>query len=152
MARKVASTYLLSTRKELIMAHFKNLLLITSATAALALTTFTGCESWRAHTTASNSDRSAGRVVDDKRITADIKADLRSEPTYKFSDVDVKTFDGVVQLSGFVSSDDQKQRAGQIAQGVQGVAQVQNNILLKPQATTPTGRDNRYAPTQPARH
>jgi osmotically-inducible protein OsmY len=122
------------------MANFKKLILITSATAALTITTFTGCETWRAHTTTASADRSAGRKVDDARITADIKSGLRTEPTYKFNDVDVKTFDGVVQLSGFVSSNDQKQRAGEIAQRMEGVTQVQNNILLKPQGTTPTGR------------
>jgi osmotically-inducible protein OsmY len=122
------------------MTNFKRLMLISGATAAVALTSLTGCSTWREHTTMATNDRSAGRVVDDKKITADIKAGLRSEPTYKFTDVDVKTFDGVVQLSGFVNSPDQKQRAAQIAQQMQGVTQVQNNILLKPQSPTPTGR------------
>ena len=140
------------------MTNFKKLMLITSATAALTVTTFTGCETWRAHTTSDRSDRSAGRMVDDEHITAGIKSGLRTEPTYKFNDVDVKTFNGVVQLSGFVNSNDQKTRAGEIAQRTEGVSQVQNNILLKPASTTPTGRvDGRVdvnvapAPAHPVR-
>jgi hypothetical protein len=123
-----------------IMTNLGKLILVTGASAALTLTTFTGCESYQAHTSASRGDRTEGRVVDDKRITSSIKTGLRTEPTYKFNDVDVKTFDGVVQLSGFVSSSDQKTRAGEIAQRTEGVTQVQNNILLKPQSATPTGR------------
>jgi len=112
---------------------------MTSATAVVALGTFTGCETWNRTTSTSTADRSAGRVADDKKITMDVKSNLKAEPTYKFTDVDVKTFAGVVQLSGFVNSEDQKQRAQQLAQQVAGVTQVQNNIALKPQANTPTG-------------
>jgi hyperosmotically inducible periplasmic protein len=122
------------------MKNFKRAILLTGATAVVALGTLTGCETWNRTTATASSDRSAGRVVDDKHITAQVKSNLKAEPTYKFSDVDVKTFDGIVQLSGFVNSEDQKQRAAQLAQQVAGVAQVQNNILLKPQANTPTGR------------
>jgi len=101
---------------------------------------FTGCQSWGDH---EKGERSEGRVLDDHRITADVQRQLQSEPVYKFNDVDVKTFNGVVQLSGFVNSDDQKQRAGELAQTVQGVAQVVNSITLKPQIpTAPTGRTN----------
>ena len=125
------------------MKNFKRAILVTSATAVVALGTFTGCETWNRTTSTSTADRSAGRVADDKKITADVKSNLKAEPTYKFTDVEVKTFDGMVQLSGFVNSEDQKQRAGQIAQQVGGVTQVQNNILLKQQPNTPTGRDTK---------
>lgn len=105
--------------------------------AALAVIGLTGCESMHR-----NSDRTAGREMDDKHITSRVQDALRNEPVYKFSDVDVKTFNGVVQLSGFVNTDDQKQRAGDLAQHVQGVAQVVNSIALKAQTSpTPTGRN-----------
>jgi hypothetical protein len=77
-------------------------------------------------------------VVDDKNIAKQVKAELESEPVFKFNNVDVKTYEGVVQLSGFVSSEEQKQRAGQLAQ-VPGVVRVINNITLKPEVM-PTGR------------
>jgi osmotically-inducible protein OsmY len=115
------------------MRSFKTCLLLGAA-AVLGLT---GCESYHNR---GSGDRSEGRMVDDHRITAQIKSDLNHEPVYKFNDVDVKTFNGVVQLSGFVNSEDQKRRAAEIAQSVPGVAQVQNAISLKREfAPSPTG-------------
>ena len=108
---------------------------------AAAIIGLTGCESY--HSRASG-DRTEGRMVDDHHISAQVRADLRDEPVYKFGDVDVKTFNGVVQLSGFVNTDEQKRRAGEIAQSVPGVAQVQNAIALKPENPSPTGRGQGY--------
>ncbi len=98
-------------------------------------------------------------MSDDNRITKNVKKELNDAPIYKFTDVDVKTFNGVVQLSGFVNTQDQKQNATEIAQRVSGVSQVINNIMLKPEGTTPTGRASGQpntgtqsaAPAQPAK-
>ncbi len=133
------------TSKSYIMRNLKSLAFISGLGVALALT---GCSTWMHQDT---GGRTAGRVVDDNKITADVKSGLNQEPIYKFNEVDVKTFDGVVQLSGFVNTDAQKQRAGQIAQETRGVTQVVNSIALKPEGTTPTGRatgynQNGYAP------
>src|SRR5205814_9170098 len=88
-----------------------------------------------------SSERTAGRMVDDKKIASSVRSELRNDPLYKFHDVDVKTFDGVVQLSGFVNADEQKRRAEEIARQVPGVMEVQNSISMKPNNTfTPTGR------------
>lgn len=114
------------------MKNLTKLILVAGTSAMMALT---GCEMMHHDT----SDRTAGRVLDDKTITENVRTGLDQEPVYKFTDVDVRTFDGVVQLSGFVNSDDQKRRAGDIAQSVQGVAEVHNNISLKP--------ENNLAPT-----
>ena len=100
----------------------------------------TGCEMMNRHTEES-SGRTAGRTLDDKTITREVKDQLADEPVYKFNSVDVTTFNGVVQLSGFVDTDQQKHRAGEIAQRVDGVTQVDNNISLKPNMA-PTGHDN----------
>ena len=120
------------------MRNIRVLAIISSLSATVGMLGFSGCESW-GH---KNSDeRSTGRVEDDKHITQRIEDELKREPVYKFNDVDVKTFSGVVQLSGFVNSEDQKRRAAEIAQQIPGVAQVVNNITLKPMVpTTPTGR------------
>ncbi|HLP76447.1 MAG TPA: BON domain-containing protein [Candidatus Paceibacterota bacterium] len=122
------------------MRNLKNVLLLTGTSAMLALTALTGCEMTGHH----SGDRSAGRALDDKVITSKVEGELKDEPVYKFADVDVKTFAGVVQLSGFVDTDEQKQRAGELAQNVEGVARVVNNITLKP---TTTGGNNGLAPT-----
>ncbi len=81
-------------------------------------------------------------MVDDRRLTSAVESQLKNEPVYKFSDVEVKTFNGAVQLSGFVTTSGQKQRAGELAERVPGVAQVVNSITLKPEPLTPTGRAN----------
>src|SRR6478672_676105 len=120
------------------MRSFKTCLLLGAA-AVLGLT---GCESYHNH---GSGDRTEGRKVDDHRITAQVKSDLKHEPVYKFNDVDVKTFNGVVQLSGFVNTEDQRRRAAEIAQSVQGAGQVQNAISLKSEPPpSPTGRDPAY--------
>jgi len=130
------------------MQNLTKLILVGGTSALLALT---GCEMMHHDT----SDRTAGRALDDKTITENVKHDLNREPVYKFTDVDVKTFDGVVQLSGFVNTDEQKRRAGEIAQNEQGVAQVENNISLKASNGNlpPTGGqyNNNYNNNQPAR-
>ena len=118
------------------MLNLKKIILVGGMSAMFALT---GCEMIHRHD--SESDRTAGRALDDKTITAGVEHDLNREPVYKFNGVDVKTFDGVVQLSGFVDTQEQKDRAGDIARQTEGVTQVVNNISLKPNGNLqPTGR------------
>ena len=119
------------------MRNLKKWTVISSLGAAVAVVGLSGCESW-GH---KDSERTEGRVTDDSRITHNIQTDLRREPVFKFNEVDVKTFNGVVQLSGFVNTEEQKQRAAEVAQQTPGVAQIINGITLKPiSAPTPTGR------------
>ena len=111
-----------------------------------AMVALTGCEMMNHH----SGDRTAGRTLDDKTITATVKHDLDREQVYKFDSVDVKTYDGVVQLSGFVDTNEQKDRAADIAKRAEGVTQVVNNITLKPNGNLqPTGRPNdNYQPAR----
>jgi hyperosmotically inducible periplasmic protein len=88
------------------------------------LTGVTGCAGNR-------YERSTGEYIDDKALTGRVKGALNDNKEYKFSGVDVKTFRGTVQLSGWVNTSDQKKKAGQIAQNVQGVKNVENNLLVK---------------------
>ena len=74
---------------------------------------------------------STGEFVDDSAITAKIKADLIKDKTVKAGDVNVDTFKGVVQLSGFVDTAAEKTRAGEIAKATNGVTEVKNNITVK---------------------
>ena len=106
----------------------------------MILSLFTGCESssWGRR----NDERTSGQAVNDSRITSQVKQKLADEPVYKFNDVDVKTFAGVVQLSGFVNTDQQRGRAGELAQQVPGVTNVVNSLTIKPQLPAPTGRPN----------
>jgi osmotically-inducible protein OsmY len=117
------------------MRKLENLILLGGLCGVLGVT---GCQS-SGH---QSSDRTEGRALDDKHITERVQNALKSEPTYKFTDVGVKTFGGIVQLNGFVTTEDQRRRAGEIAQNTQGVNQVVNNIVLKQETPTPTGRPN----------
>src|SRR4051812_31036149 len=74
---------------------------------------------------------STGEYVDDSTITTKVKAQFVKDPVVKAIDVKVETFKGVVSLSGFVNTADEKARAEQVAASVQGVRQVNNNITLK---------------------
>jgi hyperosmotically inducible periplasmic protein len=56
---------------------------------------------------------------------------FRCSPNPKYGDVNVETFKGMVQLSGFVNTKDRKNRAGDIARKGEGVRDVRNNITVK---------------------
>lgn len=74
---------------------------------------------------------STGEYIDDATTTGKVKAAFVKDPIVKAIDVKVDTFKSVVQLSGFVDTQEQKSRAEQIAQGVTGVQRVQNNLSVK---------------------
>jgi osmotically-inducible protein OsmY len=94
-------------------------------TPAVVVTTLTGCAGDR-------YQRSTGESIDDKAVSMRVKSALNDNPEYKFSDVKVNSFKGTVQLSGFVNTADQKKKAGQIAEKVEGVKKLENNITVKP--------------------
>lgn len=75
--------------------------------------------------------QSTGERIDDKTDSSRVRSALSEDTQYKYDDVKVQTFKGVVQLSGFVNSRDQKNRAGDLARKVQGIHEVQNNITVK---------------------
>src|SRR4029078_6795345 len=64
--------------------------------------------------------QSTGERIDDKADSGRVRKALSDDTQYKYGDVTVATFKGVVQLSGFVNSRDQKNRAGDLAKKVQG--------------------------------
>jgi hyperosmotically inducible periplasmic protein len=76
------------------------------------------------------AERTAGEELDDKTLTANVKDALGADPM-KFPDVQVSSYRGVVQLSGFADTKDQKDRADDIAKRVPGVKKVENNITVK---------------------
>ncbi len=78
-----------------------------------------------------STKESTGEYVDDAAITVKVKAALVKDDTVKAREVNVETFKGIVQLSGFVSTSAEKAQAGLIARGIQGVTDVKNNIAIK---------------------
>jgi osmotically-inducible protein OsmY len=74
---------------------------------------------------------STGEFVDDSTITAKVKAAFIHDETVKAGAISVETFKGIVQLSGFVDTAEQKFRAADLARGVRGVREVKNTISVK---------------------
>lgn len=103
-----------------------NLALCLGLLTTAAVTATTGCAG-------DKYNRSTGEYIDDQSLKARVSDALHDNPEYKFGGVDVHSFRGTVQLSGFVDTDDQKSKAGDIAKGVQGVKNIINNISVKPQ-------------------
>ena len=104
----------------------KNFKAISGILAAATLVTLIGCAS-------SAKKESTGEYVDDSLITAKVKTAVLNEPTLKSSEINVETFKGVVQLSGFVNSAADIEKAAEVARGVKGVASVKNDMRLKAQ-------------------
>jgi osmotically-inducible protein OsmY len=91
--------------------------------AALLLAT-AGCASTRTH-------EGTGQYVDDSVITTKVKSAILGEPGLKVSEINVETFKGIVQLSGFVSSRDDINSAMRLARNIDGVKSVKNDMQLK---------------------
>lgn len=73
-----------------------------------------------------------GRATDDRTISEDVRSALASNPETENSRIQVATSDGVVQLVGFVNSEEQRSAAGSVARSVQGVRRVDNDLRLNP--------------------
>jgi osmotically-inducible protein OsmY len=78
----------------------------------------------------SMTGRSLGQNIDDKTITASVKAKLVGEKASNLTRVGVDTVNGTVYLTGTVDTPDQKARAEQVAREVKGVTDVVNNIQV----------------------
>ena len=97
---------------------------ISAVFLAVALATTLGCA-----TTATKEG--TGQYVDDSVITTKVKAAIFNEPTLKSAEINVETFKGIVQLSGFVSSQADIHKAIEVARTVHGVRSVKNDMRLK---------------------
>jgi len=91
---------------------------------AVLLVSMLGCAS-------SSTREGTGEYVDDSVITTKVKAAIFNEATLKVAEINVETFKGVVQLSGFVSSNAAMNKAVEIARKVGGVKSVKNDMRLK---------------------
>ena len=91
---------------------------------AFVLITAVGCAS-------TSKQEGTGEYVDDSVITTKVKAAMLNEPTLKSAEINVETFKGVVQLSGFVSSQAAANKAVEVARSVGGVKSVRNDMRMK---------------------
>ena len=113
------------------MQNRKQLVTIGRLCAVIGLGSLVGCSSLM-KTDEPEDTRSAGRVKDDKNITENVQKKLKGDPVYKFEQVEVKTYGGTVQLSGFVDTPQQRQRAEDVARNVGGVSHLINGVAIKP--------------------
>jgi hyperosmotically inducible protein len=74
---------------------------------------------------------STGEYVDDTAISSKVRAEIIGDEQLSIFDIDVETFKGDVQLSGFVDTEALKERAGTLAREVDGVDSVHNNLVVK---------------------
>jgi osmotically-inducible protein OsmY len=72
-----------------------------------------------------------GEYVDDSVVTTKVKAAIFNEPTLKSAEINVETFKGTVQLSGFVNSQGDVNKAVAVARNVAGVTSVKNDMRVK---------------------
>ena len=72
-----------------------------------------------------------GEYIDDTVVTTKVKAAIFNEPTLKSAEINVETFKGVVQLSGFVNSREDVNKAVAVARQIPGVTSVKNDMRLK---------------------
>jgi hyperosmotically inducible periplasmic protein len=114
---------------------FKTQLRVVLLGAALA-TLATACA-------ATPTRESTGGYVDDSTITAKIKSDLVQDNKLSAADVHVKTYKGVVDLSGFVNKQSQVPEAEILAGKVSGVKSVHNNLIVKGTVAPATATENR---------
>lgn len=79
----------------------------------------------------SDKKESTGEYIDDTVITTKVKAELIKDDDLNAGEINVETYKGVVQLSGFVKAQGDITKAGRVAQSVKGVKSVKNDIRLK---------------------
>lgn len=98
--------------------------LAATVLVSLTLSLVTGCAS-------EPKQESTGEYLDDAVITTKVKAAIFNEPSLKASEIKVVTYKGAVQLSGFVSSAEDRDKAVEVAKTVKGVKSVNNDMQLK---------------------
>jgi osmotically-inducible protein OsmY len=103
----------------------KRMSVLTKCVSGLILLfAFTACS-------ATPTSRSTGTYIDDKAITARVETALMRNERTKARQISIETYRGVVQLSGFVDSEESKEVAEEVAKGVKGVVDVKNDLRIR---------------------
>jgi osmotically-inducible protein OsmY len=102
----------------------KSFRIISTLFITLAVLFSAGCAS-------TPNQASLGEAIDDTVITTRVKAAFIEDPALKAHEINVETFKGVVQLSGFVATRTEINKASVVARQIDGVESVRNDILIK---------------------
>jgi osmotically-inducible protein OsmY len=100
----------------------------------LVLASLAGCASDGDRPERGGGSQSAGAYLDDSMITTKVKTAIFNEPGLDSAEINVETYQGNVQLSGFVESREDIERAVRVARQVEGVKSVKNDMRLKSRA------------------
>jgi osmotically-inducible protein OsmY len=122
-----------------VMPNITKALFVAAALSCTALAGCTSMENRRSETTAKSQTpaqkqpeaASPTQTLDDSVVTAKVKAKLVDDPVTKAYQINVETFKGTVQLSGFVDSAEAAQRATTLAKDVGGVKDVKNSLQVR---------------------
>jgi len=107
-------------------------LFVTSLLPVFSAALIVGCDQNRnAGAPAGEVSRTTGQKLDDKDLSSKVKSALDDNAAYKFPDVKVNTYNGKVQLSGFVQTREQKAKAEDIAKATTSGVTVENKITVK---------------------
>ncbi len=98
--------------------------LSVTAIALASVLAFTACAE-------TSTSQSTGAYVDDSAITGKVKTAILTDPALNVMQIDVTTYQNVVQLSGFVDTPQMVARAGSVAKQVNGVTSVKNDLIVK---------------------
>jgi hyperosmotically inducible protein len=102
----------------------KRNIVINCLVLLMLITTFAACATTSKH-------ESTGEYIDDSVITTKVKSLLANDDFFKSFQISVETYQGIVQLSGFVDSQKAVDKAGEIVRSVQGVKSIKNNLRVK---------------------
>lgn len=103
----------------------KQLILASTLAVAATLGSLGGCA-------VTSGQSSVGEYVDDAAISTRVRTRFAQDPKVSLMRLDVNTLNGVVQLSGFATSQEEKDRAAQLARSVPDVRGVRNDIVVRP--------------------
>jgi hypothetical protein len=112
------------SQNDSVFSPVKAILPISSLCAVLLAALLMGCAGNR-------HDRSMGEYIDDKATVERVADSLKADTIFKLDSVDVRADRGTIQLSGFVQTSEQKDRAQKIAEDTPGVEDVINNITVR---------------------
>ena len=109
---------------------------VLMATVSVLALGAAGCAHHRDSAQSESQNRTAGVVIDDAGLTAKVKTAIAHDVGVgTAANVNVTTYRGEVQLSGFVDSQEKVDQAGSAARGVSGVQSVRNDLLVKSAAS-----------------
>ena len=97
---------------------------LTAFLSVLLFVALSGCAS-------SDNRATPGQYLDDTVITAKVKSALVADPGLKATEIQVETYKGTVQLSGFVAAPEHVEQAERLVRGIAGVTSVKNDIAIK---------------------